>query len=87
MSGVQPGDPVVLHKYRILAGEIEQMLCGGSWYNVEAGNAPCEVRKAEHDAMMAALPLCEQEDIQAAALILGLPRASRCWTKDRASGA
>lgn len=80
MSGVLPSDPVVLHRY-----EHGKTLCGGRWY--PTGESPCEVSEQAAARGLADLPPCEasDEDIAAAAALLGLPRASRCWTRDRAS--
>lgn len=78
MSGVEPGDPVVLHRY-----EDGKTLCGGKWY--PTGDSPCEVAEANHIESLRSLPPCEQVDLDAAARLLGVPKYSRCWTKDRAS--
>lgn len=82
MSGVQPGDPIILHDY-----QNGQTYCGGHWY--ATGTAPCETERRVAAEALAGLPACEasDEDIVAAAALLGYPRASRCWTKDRASWA
>ena len=78
MSGVDPSDPVVLHKY-----ENGKTLCGGTWYTT--GDSPCEVAEANHVDSLKRLPPCEQVDLDAAARLLGIPKFSRCWTRDRAS--
>ena len=80
MSGVLPSDPVVLHRY-----DERGTLCGGRWYRT--GEAPCEVSEQTMARSLDELPPCEasDEDIAAAAALLGLPRASRCWTRNHAS--
>lgn len=78
MSGVEPGDPVVLHRY-----QDGKTLCGGQWY--PTGDSPCEVAEANHVEGLRSLPPCEQADSDVAARLLGIPKFSRCWTRDRAS--
>lgn len=83
MSGVLPSDPVVLHRYQPGSGGVQgSTLCGGRWY--KTGEAPCEVAEQTMARSLDELPPCEasDEDIAAAAALLGLPRASRCWTRD-----
>lgn len=79
MSGVQPSDPIVLHRYKN-----NLTLCGGRWY--VTGMAPCEASEAARLEGMRTLPLCADVDIEAAASLLGLGKASRCWTRDGFSG-
>jgi hypothetical protein len=81
VSGVKPGDPVVLHQY-----ESGKTLCGGLWY--ATGSAPCETADQSALDAIKLLPACEasDEDIVAAAALLGITKVSRCWTRDGASG-
>lgn len=81
MSGVLATDPVVLHRY-----EVAMIFCGGQWYPL--GDSPCETRDKETIMELRKLPACEASDadLVAMALVLGVPRASRCWTRSQESG-
>jgi hypothetical protein len=81
---------VVWHQYRrVKYGNfdgIEQVYCGGTWY--EVGNSPCNVEDEKAAQGLASLPDCEvdDEDIAAMRELLQVPdRASICRQKGRAS--
>lgn len=80
MSGVQPKDPIVLHRY-----QGNQTFCGGRWY--KTGTSPCEVAAEQHSEALLQRPPCEvsDADIDVAAALLGLPPTTRCWQKTQAS--
>jgi hypothetical protein len=82
---------VVWHEYRRVkygTDFIEQMYCGGNWY--EIGNSPCNVMDEKAAQGLASLPDCEVDDADIAAMreLLQVPdRASICRHKGRASWA